>query len=147
MCIVVRFSCCIACGAGNAEAIILLAENNGFTVVQRKDEEALEEDQVKEFYAEHAEKDFFETLVGFMTSGPVVKLVLERPNAIKAWRCARFVQGNASAAAAGLILAFSCAQGPAGADQPVGGQGRGAGLHPRPVRQQCAPGTDCRTPS
>ena len=83
-----------ACGAGNAEAIILLAENNGFKVVQRKDEEALEEDQVKEFYAEHAEKDFFETLVGFMTSGPVVKLVLERPNAIKAWRCAPFVQGS-----------------------------------------------------
>lgn len=36
--------------------------------------------------AEHAEKDFFETLTTFMTSGPVVKLELERNNAIKAWR-------------------------------------------------------------
>ena len=36
--------------------------------------------------AEHAEKDFFETLSTFMTSGPVVKLELERNNAIKAWR-------------------------------------------------------------
>ena len=36
--------------------------------------------------AEHEGKDFFETLVGFMTSGPVIKLELERPNGIKAWR-------------------------------------------------------------
>ena len=35
---------------------------------------------------EHEGKDFFETLVGFMTSGPVIKLELERPNGIKAWR-------------------------------------------------------------
>ena len=36
--------------------------------------------------AEHAEKDFVEALSTFMTSGPVVKLELERNNAIKAWR-------------------------------------------------------------
>ena len=35
---------------------------------------------------EHEGKDFFDTLVGFMTSGPVIKLELERPNGIKAWR-------------------------------------------------------------
>jgi len=76
-----------AVGAGSVDAIVLLIENNGFTIVQRVDtEEPLPEDVVKEFYAEHAEKDFFETLTTFMTSGPVVKLELERNNAIKAWR-------------------------------------------------------------
>ena len=76
-----------AVGAGAVDAIVLMAENNGFTVVQRVDtEEPLSEEIVKEFYAEHDGKEFFETLVTFMTSGPVVKLEMERPNAIKAWR-------------------------------------------------------------
>ncbi len=33
-------------------------------------------------YAEHREKPFFPSLVGFITSGPVVALVLEGPNAV-----------------------------------------------------------------
>jgi nucleoside-diphosphate kinase len=35
------------------------------------------------FYAEHEGKPFFETLIGFMTSGPCVVMVLEGDNAIK----------------------------------------------------------------
>ena len=34
-------------------------------------------DYMTEFYAEHADKDFFPTLSGFMTSGPTVALILE----------------------------------------------------------------------
>jgi nucleoside diphosphate kinase len=69
-----------------ADEICLLAENHGFTIVKKEAVEALDAELVKSFYAEHEGKEFFDSLVEFMTSGPVVKLMLERPNAIKAWR-------------------------------------------------------------
>ena len=37
-------------------------------------------------YAEHAGKPFFESLVSFITSGPVVAMILEADNAIARWR-------------------------------------------------------------
>lgn len=40
----------------------------------------------EEFYAEHKGKAFFNGLVEFMTSGPILALVLSKINAIKAWR-------------------------------------------------------------
>ena len=42
--------------------------------------------RAQDFYAEHKGKSFFETLVSFMSSGPIYALVLARPNAIKEWR-------------------------------------------------------------
>ena len=39
-----------------------------------------------EHYAEHTEKPFFGELVEFITGGPLVAMVLEGPNAIKAAR-------------------------------------------------------------
>ncbi|MCW7752951.1 nucleoside-diphosphate kinase [Desulfobotulus sp. H1] len=38
------------------------------------------------FYHAHKGKSFFDSLVSFMTSGPLVALVLERENAISHWR-------------------------------------------------------------
>ena len=38
------------------------------------------------FYAVHRERPFFESLTDFMSSGPVVILVLEAPDAIARWR-------------------------------------------------------------
>ncbi|MCM3880854.1 MAG: nucleoside-diphosphate kinase [Vicinamibacterales bacterium] len=38
------------------------------------------------FYAVHRERPFFTGLVEFMSSGPLVALVLEAPDAIKKWR-------------------------------------------------------------
>lgn len=38
------------------------------------------------FYAVHREKPFFGSLTDFMSSGPVVLLVLEAPGAIARWR-------------------------------------------------------------
>ena len=43
-------------------------------------------DQFETFYAEHKGKPFFDGLVEFMTSGPIVVQVLEGENAIQAWR-------------------------------------------------------------
>jgi len=38
------------------------------------------------FYAVHAERPFFGELVEYMTSGPIVAMVLEGDDAIKKWR-------------------------------------------------------------
>lgn len=38
------------------------------------------------FYAVHRERPFFPSLTTFMSSGPVVVLALEAPDAIKKWR-------------------------------------------------------------
>jgi nucleoside-diphosphate kinase len=38
------------------------------------------------FYAVHRERPFFASLTKFMSSGPVVVLALEAPDAIKKWR-------------------------------------------------------------
>ncbi len=42
--------------------------------------------QAEEQYAEHKEKPFFKPLIGFMTSGPVMVMVLEGNNAISVYR-------------------------------------------------------------
>ena len=43
----------------------------------------LKREEVIKFYDEHREKDFFESMVDFMCSWPVVILILEGKNAIK----------------------------------------------------------------
>ncbi|TVR02801.1 MAG: nucleoside-diphosphate kinase, partial [Desulfovibrionales bacterium] len=42
--------------------------------------------QAEGFYAVHKERPFFQSLVGYMTSGPIVAAVLEGDNAIARWR-------------------------------------------------------------
>ena len=37
-------------------------------------------------YAEHAQKGFFSSLIGYVTSGPVVAMVLEREDAVRVLR-------------------------------------------------------------
>ena len=46
----------------------------------------LSEEEAGAFYAVHKERPFFGELVSFMTSGPVVALVMEGDDAIKRWR-------------------------------------------------------------
>jgi nucleoside-diphosphate kinase len=46
----------------------------------------LDEETAKQHYAEHAERPFFGELVEFITSGPLVALVLEGQDAVKAAR-------------------------------------------------------------
>lgn len=40
----------------------------------------------EEFYCEHKGKAFFDGLIEFMTSGPIVAMVLAKVHAIRAWR-------------------------------------------------------------
>ena len=42
--------------------------------------------QSENFYAIHKEKPFYDNLIKFMTSGPVVVAVLEKENAVKEYR-------------------------------------------------------------
>jgi nucleoside-diphosphate kinase len=43
-------------------------------------------EQASEFYAEHFGKLFFPSLVAYMSSGPVVAMVLAREKCISSWR-------------------------------------------------------------
>lgn len=71
--------------AGNAGKIIAHLEGAGFAVVAMK-KVTLTPDQARGFYDVHRERPFFENLVSFMTSGPIVPMVLERENAISKLR-------------------------------------------------------------
>ena len=68
--------------AGNTGNIIAHLEGEGFKVVDLRVVH-LTEDQAKAFYAVHAERPFYGSLVEFMTSGPCVPIALERDNAVK----------------------------------------------------------------
>jgi nucleoside-diphosphate kinase len=46
----------------------------------------LDEDTAKRHYAEHVGKPFFDALVAFVTSGPMVAMIIEGQNAIEAAR-------------------------------------------------------------
>lgn len=46
----------------------------------------LTSEQAEEFYAVHRERPFFESLIRYITSGPVVVGRLERENAVEHWR-------------------------------------------------------------
>lgn len=61
--------------------IIALLEAQELKIVAQKMVN-LSEDQAKEFYSEHSERPFFNDLVKYMTSGPVVLQVLKGENAI-----------------------------------------------------------------
>lgn len=61
--------------------IVAHLEADGFTV-RRMEMCRLTEADAKRFYAVHAERPFYASLVEFMTSGPCVPMVLERPDAV-----------------------------------------------------------------
>ena len=60
-------------------------ESNGFKIAGMKKTQ-LSQKEAKGFYYVHKERPFFDSLTEFMCSGPVVLLVLEKENAIIAWR-------------------------------------------------------------
>ncbi len=62
-------------------AIIQRLEDNGLRVVASK-MKRLTRAEAEGFYAEHKGRDFFEPLIAYMTSGPVIVQVLEGENAI-----------------------------------------------------------------
>ncbi|KAI1899249.1 hypothetical protein AGOR_G00059860 [Albula goreensis] len=69
----------------NREEILLQIQESGFTVALQK-EVMLTEEQVRLFYSQHVEKDYFPALLENMTSGPVLALALVRTGAVQHWR-------------------------------------------------------------
>ena len=65
--------------------VIRRFENAGLRVAALR-RVALQKREAEAFYAVHAEKGFFQSLTDFMSSGPVVAMVLEGEDAIKRTR-------------------------------------------------------------
>ena len=68
-----------------AGKIIARIEESGLDIIALKRLQ-LDDETAKGFYAVHKERPFFGDLVKFMTSGPVIAMVLEGENAIARWR-------------------------------------------------------------
>jgi nucleoside-diphosphate kinase len=66
-------------------AIVDRFERRGLRIVAQK-RVHLTVEQAQRFYAVHAERPFYRSLVDFMTSGPVVVQVLEGPDAVEVSR-------------------------------------------------------------
>lgn len=67
--------------SGKAAAILAELEKAGFAIVAIK-KMSLTKVQAQGFYAVHAQRPFFDSLTTFMSSGPIVAMVLEKENAI-----------------------------------------------------------------
>jgi nucleoside-diphosphate kinase len=70
---------------GHAGAIIDRFIKEGFRVVSMKMTK-LSPEKAGEFYAVHSARPFYGELVEFMSSGPIVAAILEKENAVAAFR-------------------------------------------------------------
>jgi nucleoside-diphosphate kinase len=66
---------------GHTGAILADIEKAGFRIVAIK-KMSISKPQAEGFYYVHKERPFFDSLTTFMSSGPIVALVLEKDNAI-----------------------------------------------------------------
>ncbi len=65
--------------------ILAIGEEAGLKVVAMKMKH-LSKEEAGGFYAEHKERPFYQSLVTFMTSGPVVLLIWEGQGSVEKWR-------------------------------------------------------------
>ena len=90
-----------AVGKNVIGAILQRVESEGFLVRELRMTQ-LSNEQGQGFYEVHKKRPFFAELVNFMTSGPVVPMVLERDNAVAHLR--QFIgETDSTKAAAGTI--------------------------------------------
>jgi nucleoside-diphosphate kinase len=71
--------------AGNAGNVIAKIQSGGYQIKAMRLMQ-LSRQQAEAFYEIHRERPFFGELVEFMTSGPVVPMVLEKTNAVEEFR-------------------------------------------------------------
>ncbi len=74
-----------AVAAQHTGEIITAIEQAGFSII-RMEKLLLSRERAEAFYDIHKERPFFGELVAFMVRSPIVVMVLERNNAVKAWR-------------------------------------------------------------
>lgn len=77
--------------------IISRLEHSHFKIVAMRMVQ-LSKEEAREFYAVHKEKPFYHPLVEYMTSGPVIPMVLEKENAVQDLRTLIGVTDPAEAA-------------------------------------------------
>ena len=71
--------------AGNAGSIIKIIEEAGFTIKGAK-LTRLTADRAGQFYEVHKERPFYNDLVAYMSSGPIIAMVLSKDNAVEDFR-------------------------------------------------------------
>ena len=74
-----------AVSSGNTGKIITHIEDNGFSIEALK-LTVLNREQAGAFYSVHEGKSFYEGLIDFMTSGPVIPMVLQANDAVEKLR-------------------------------------------------------------
>ncbi|REA62172.1 nucleoside-diphosphate kinase [Dyadobacter luteus] len=70
---------------GHSGAIIKMIEEAGFRIVALKKTQ-LTAERAGQFYAVHAERPFYESLCTYMSSGPIIPIILEKENAVADFR-------------------------------------------------------------
>ncbi len=70
---------------GHIGNILADITNAGFKIVALRMQQ-LSKVQAQAFYAVHKERPFFNELVDFMSSAPIVAMILEKENAVEAYR-------------------------------------------------------------
>jgi nucleoside-diphosphate kinase len=70
---------------GHSGAIIKMIEAAGFRVVALKKTQ-LTPERAGEFYAVHKDRPFYNDLCAYMSSGPIVPIILEKENAVADFR-------------------------------------------------------------
>ena len=89
---------------GNMGNIIAKIIEGGFSIKALK-YTRLTKEQAMKFYAVHSERPFYNDLVKFMTSGPIIAAILEKDNAVEAYR--KYIGAtNPAEAEAGTIRAM-----------------------------------------
>jgi nucleoside-diphosphate kinase len=76
-----------AFGAAKAGKIVAHLEAQGFKIRAARVLH-MSQSEAGEFYAVHRERPFYNSLVSFMTSGPCMPMILEKPDAVAALRSA-----------------------------------------------------------
>ncbi len=71
--------------ANNSGAIIKIIEDAGFQIKGAKLTK-LSPERAGQFYAVHSERPFYGRLVSYMSSGPIIAMVLEKENAVEDFR-------------------------------------------------------------
>lgn len=68
-----------------AGAILKMIQEAGFEIIALKMKQMSTKD-AEEFYAVHKDRPFFDGLISFMTSGPIIAAVLKKENAVEDYR-------------------------------------------------------------
>ena len=74
-----------AVSAGNSGAITKMIEEAGFKIISMK-KTLLTKERAGQFYEVHKERPFYNDLTSYMSSGPIIPMILEKDNAVADFR-------------------------------------------------------------